>query len=137
MTNFVETVKKLTVLTQNGINVHLDDFGTEYSSLLYIKKLPISTIKIDKEFVKDVLVSRESQAIIKFITSIAKLLNSTTICEGVETCKEFDILKYLGCDTIQGWLISKSLKPDDACAFIDNFDYSKVVEAQQNKTRKQ
>ncbi|MGN1060845.1 MAG: EAL domain-containing protein [Candidatus Coproplasma sp.] len=136
MTNFTETLKKLTVLTQQGIMVHLDDFGTEYSSLLYIKKLPISTIKIDKEFVKDVLVSRESQAIIKFITNIAKLLNGTTICEGVETCKEFDMLNYLGCDTIQGWLISKSLKPDDAAKFIDTFDYKQVVAAQQEKQNK-
>ncbi len=133
MTNFTETLKKLTVLTQQGIKVHLDDFGTEYSSLLYIKKLPISTIKIDKEFVKDVLVSRESQAIVKFITNIAKLLNGTTICEGVETCKEYDMLNYLGCDTIQGWLISKSLKPDDAAKFIDTFDYKQVVAAQQAK----
>lgn len=133
MTNFAETLKKLTVLTQQGIKVHLDDFGTEYSSLLYIKKLPISTIKIDKEFVKDVLVSRESQAIIKFITNIAGLLNGTTICEGVETCKEFDMLNYLGCDTIQGWLISKSLKPEAAASFIDTFDYKQVVAAQQAK----
>lgn len=130
MTNFEETLKKLTVLTQHGILVHLDDFGTEYSSLLYIKKLPISTIKIDKGFVKDVLESRESQAIIKFITNIAKLINGTTICEGVETCKEFDMLNYLGCDTIQGWLISKSLKPDVAAKFIDEFDYKQVVERQ-------
>lgn len=134
MTNFNETLRKLNILTQKGINVHLDDFGTEYSSLLYIKKLPISTIKIDKEFVKDVLVSKESQAIIKFITSIAKLLNGTTICEGVETCKEYDMLKYLGCDTIQGWLISKSLKPDDAAKFIETFDYKQVV-ARQNEAK--
>lgn len=133
MTNFSETLKKLTVLTQQGIKVHLDDFGTEYSSLLYIKKLPISTIKIDKEFVKDVLVSRESQAIIKFITNIAKLLNGTTICEGVETCKEFDMLNYLGCDTIQGWIISRSLKPEAAANLIDTFDYKQVVAAQQAK----
>lgn len=136
MTNFAETLKKLTMLTQQGIKVHLDDFGTEYSSLLYIKKLPISTIKIDKEFVKDVLVSSESQAIIKFITNIAKLLNGTTICEGVETCKEFDMLNYLGCDTIQGWLISKSLKPEAAASLIDTFDYKDVVAAQQAKAGK-
>lgn len=130
MTNFNETLKKLDILTAQGINIHLDDFGTEYSSLLYIKKLPISTIKIDKEFVKDVLKSKESQAIIKFITNIAKLLNRTTICEGVETVQEFDMLNYLGCDTIQGWLIGKSMKSDDAYAIVDSFDYKKVAEAQ-------
>ncbi len=127
MTNYSETLKKLEILTSNGIDVHLDDFGTEYSSLLYIKKLPISTIKIDKEFVKDVLKSKESQAIIRFITSIAKLLNLTTICEGVETPQEFDMLNYLECDTIQGWLIGKSMKPDDAFPLVDSFDYNKVV----------
>ncbi len=134
MTNYTETLKKLEILTSNGIAVHLDDFGTEYSSLLYIKKLPISTIKIDKEFVKDVLNSKESQAIIRFITSIAKLLNLTTICEGVETPQEFDMLKYLECDTIQGWLIGKSMKSDDASAIIDTFDYKKVVEAHKAKS---
>lgn len=133
MTNFTETLKKLDILTAQGIDVHLDDFGTEYSSLLYIKKLPISTIKIDKEFVKDVLVSRESQAIIKFITNIAKLLNRTTICEGVETTQEFDMLNYLGCDTIQGWLIGKSMKPDAALQIVDTFDYKAVVAASKNK----
>lgn len=133
MTNFTETLKKLDILTAHGIDVHLDDFGTEYSSLLYIKKLPISTIKIDKEFVKDVLTSKESQAIIKFITNIAKLLNRTTICEGVETTQEFDMLNYLGCDTIQGWLIGKSMKPDDALKIVDTFDYKKVAAAKNGK----
>lgn len=133
MTNFTETLKKLDILTAQGIDVHLDDFGTEYSSLLYIKKLPISTIKIDKEFVKDVLTSKESQAIIKFITNIAKLLNRTTICEGVETTQEFDMLNYLGCDTIQGWLIGKSMKPDAALEIVDTFDYKKVAAAKNGK----
>jgi len=133
MTNFDETLKKLAILTQNGINVHLDDFGTEYSSLLYIKTLPISTIKIDKEFVKDILTSRESQSVVKFITNIARLLNRTTICEGVETPQEFDMLNFLGCDTIQGWLISKSLKPDAAMQIVDTFDYRAVVEKYNQK----
>lgn len=133
MTNFNETLKKLDILTAQGINVHLDDFGTEYSSLLYIKKLPISTIKIDKEFVKDVLTSKESQAIIKFITNIAKLLNRTTICEGVETTQEFDMLNYLGCDTIQGWIIGKSMKPEAALEIVDTFDYRKIAAAKNGK----
>ena len=133
MTNFNETLKKLDILTSQGINVHLDDFGTEYSSLLYIKKLPISTIKIDKEFVKDVLTSKESQAIIKFITNIAKLLNRTTICEGVETTQEFDMLNYLGCDTIQGWIIGKSMKPEAALEIVDTFDYKRIAAAKNGK----
>ncbi|MGN0818447.1 MAG: EAL domain-containing protein, partial [Candidatus Coproplasma sp.] len=129
MTNFTETLRKLEILQANGINTHLDDFGTEYSSLLYIKKLPISTIKIDKEFVHDILKDKASQAIVKFITNIAKLLNCTTICEGVEMPDEFDMLSVLGCDTIQGWLIGKSMKPEDALKIIDTFDYESVAAA--------
>lgn len=133
MKNFEETLKKLQILRNNGIYVHLDDFGTEYSSLLYIKKLPISTIKIDKEFIRDVIKNKESQAVIKFITNIAKLLDLTTICEGVETTAEFDMLNALGCDTIQGWLIGKSMKPDDALKIVDHFDYFRDVLAKKSQ----
>jgi EAL domain-containing protein (putative c-di-GMP-specific phosphodiesterase class I) len=133
MTNFQETLKKLEILKNNGIYVHLDDFGTEYSSLLYIKTLPISTIKIDKEFIKDVTKNKESQAVIRFITNIAQLLSLTTICEGVETVEEFDMVNALGCDTIQGWLIGKSMKPDDALNIVDTFDYNAVVAAKKGK----
>lgn len=129
MTNFNETLRKLEILKANGINTHLDDFGTEYSSLLYLKNLPISTIKIDRGFVHDIVKDKASQSIIKFITNIAKLLNCTTICEGVELPNEFDMLAVLGCDTIQGWLIGRSMKPEDALKIIDTFDYDAVAAA--------
>jgi EAL domain-containing protein (putative c-di-GMP-specific phosphodiesterase class I) len=89
--------------------------------------LPISTIKIDKEFIRDITKNNESQAVIKFITNIAELLNLTTICEGVETFEEFDMVKALGCDTIQGWLIGKSMKDEDALKIVDSFEYNAVV----------
>lgn len=129
MNNFDETIRKLTILKDNGIEIHLDDFGTEYSSLLYIKKLPISTIKIDKEFVQGVDKDKTGQAIIRFITNIAKLIGCNTICEGVETPKEYDMLHALGCDVIQGWLIGRSMKPEDALKIIDTFDYEAAAAA--------
>lgn len=129
MNNFDETLRKLTILKNNGIEIHLDDFGTEYSSLLYIKKLPISAIKIDKEFVGGVAKDKASQAIIRFINNIAKLIGCKTICEGVETPQEYDMLKALGCDTVQGWLIGRSMKPEDALKIIDTFDYEAAAAA--------
>ncbi len=129
MSNFDETLEKLRILQDNGISIHLDDFGTEYSSLLYIKKLPVSSIKIDKGFVHGICKDKTSQAIIKFITNIAKLINCTTICEGVETTQEFDMLQVLGCDVIQGWLIGRSLPPEEAVKIIDSFDYAAVAAA--------
>ena len=130
MSNFDETLEKLKILKDNGISIHLDDFGTEYSSLLYIKKLPVSSIKIDKGFVHGICKDKTSQAIIKFITNIAKLIDCTTICEGVESTQEFDMLQVLGCDVIQGWLIGRSLPPEKALAVIDTFDYETVAAAQ-------
>ena len=129
MSNFDETLEKLKILKDNGISIHLDDFGTEYSSLLYIKKLPVSSIKIDKGFVQGICKDKTSQAIIKFITNIAKLIDCTTICEGVETTQEFDMLQVLGCDIIQGWLIGRSLPPEKALQIIDTFDYEAVAAA--------
>ncbi len=129
MANFDETVRKLSILKENGIEIHLDDFGTEYSSLLYIKKIPVSAIKIDKEFTNGLLKDKASQAIIRFITNIARLISCTTICEGVETPQEFDMLKAIGCDTVQGWLIRRSMKPEDALKIIDTFDYEAAAAA--------
>lgn len=127
MANFDETVSKLEILKENGISIHLDDFGTEYSSLLYIKKLPVSAIKIDREFIRGVNKDKAGQAIVRFVSSIARLVDCKTICEGVETPQEFDMLKAIGCDTAQGWLIGKSMKPEDALNIIDTFDYDKAA----------
>lgn len=129
MNNFDETMRKLSILKENGIDIHLDDFGTEYSSLLYIKKLPVSTIKIDKGFVHGVEKDKAGQSIIRFITGIARLIGCNTICEGVETPQEYDMLRVLGCDIVQGWLIGRSMKPDDALRIVDTFDYEAAAAA--------
>lgn len=114
MTTFDETLKKLEILQQNGIDIHLDDFGVSYSSLLYLKKLPISAIKIDREFIMDITKNQYSKTITQTIVQICKQLDKICISEGVETEDQRVILQELGVDVVQGYLTGKSMSADKA-----------------------
>lgn len=118
MNNFVLVVEKLKQLRKYGISIHLDDFGTGHSSLLYLKELPIDTIKIDKQFVDTLLFDKYSKAIINMIISLAKTLGLKTIAEGIETDKQYNALKKMGCDIIQGYYIGKAVPFDKTLALL-------------------
>jgi EAL domain-containing protein (putative c-di-GMP-specific phosphodiesterase class I) len=121
MTTFEETVQKLDILRDNGICVHLDDFGTDYSSLLYLKKLPIDIIKVDKEFVTDIATNDYSRSITRMVIGLAHELQLQSICEGIETEEQLAIVKRLGCDIIQGFIVGKSQPDDVARGMINSF----------------
>ena len=121
MNTFDETIKKLDILVRNGIDVHLDDFGTMYSSLLYLKKLPISTIKIDRAFIIDIDSNKYSHTITQMILNTSHALKLKNICEGVETWEQLAALKELGGEIIQGYLVGKSQSEDMAFEMISTF----------------
>ena len=125
-----ETLKKLCILKENGINVHLDDFGKAYSSFNYLQKLPISAIKIDKTFVSDIEKNRYSEFITKTIIDISNNLNLKSICEGVETEEQLKIVSSYGCETVQGFLISRSVDENTARDMIKNYRYIKTAPAE-------
>jgi EAL domain-containing protein (putative c-di-GMP-specific phosphodiesterase class I) len=89
-----------------GVSVAIDDFGCGYSSLSYLKKLPVDVLKIDRSFVQDIESEPSDEAIVSGIVALAKTLNMTTVAEGVETESQKTILKKLGCDGYQGYLIA-------------------------------
>ncbi len=119
--NFDDAVQKLEILREHGIEVHLDDFGTRYSSLLYLKKLPVSVIKIDREFIIDIKENDLDKSIVEMIVKICRTHDFKCITEGVETREQYDVLKSLGVDIIQGWIIGKSAPADIAARLIDTF----------------
>lgn len=119
--NFDDAVQKLDILREHGIEIHLDDFGTRYSSMLYLKKLPCSVIKIDREFVINVDKDGIDRAIIDMIIQICKTQGFQSISEGVETKEQFDNLKNMGVDIIQGYLIGRSVPSATAIKMIDEF----------------
>ena len=100
-------LNKLYRLNKLGISISIDDFGKGYSSLSYLKRLPVQTLKIDRLFIKDIAEDTESKSIVRAIIAMAKSLNKTVIAEGIETIEQLNILKELNCDMAQGYFISK------------------------------
>lgn len=118
---FNYVIPLLNKVRENGIDISLDDFGTGYSSLSILKKLPISELKIDKQFVDDVEKGKKN-ALIKSIFSIGKNFSFKIVCEGTETKEQIDILKEYGCDIFQGYYFSKPLRKNDLVQFIKEFN---------------
>ncbi len=111
----IEVLKKIKKL---GVKLSIDDFGTGYSSMSYLKKLPIDTLKIDREFVKELESDADSKSIVSAIMALAKSLNLTTVAEGVENEEQKDILEKAECDMLQGYIYSKPLSLEDLVKFL-------------------
>ncbi len=118
MHNVEEGVDTLSRLHEMGIDILIDDFGVGYSSLNYLKRLPIQTLKIDKSFVDDVASCPDDLAIITAIVAMAHTLNLKVIAEGVETVEQLKVLKSLRCNEMQGYLFSKPLPSEEATRLL-------------------
>jgi diguanylate cyclase (GGDEF)-like protein/PAS domain S-box-containing protein len=111
-------------LKQKGFRIALDDFGTGYSNLSYISRLPVTAIKIDRSFVTGLTADKTALPLIKGIVALAKSLDLTVICEGIETVEQRTMLEDTQCDSIQGYLISKPLPAE---AFYSGFLQTQAV----------
>ncbi|MDE5938461.1 MAG: bifunctional diguanylate cyclase/phosphodiesterase [Lachnospiraceae bacterium] len=101
--------EQLNELKQTGVRISLDDFGTGFSSLSYLKGLPIDTLKIDKTFVDTLLTDKNTKIITESIIYMVKRLGYETVAEGVETKEQFQYLKELECDMIQGYYMGRPM----------------------------
>lgn len=110
--DFDSIVSKMLILKDYGIKVSLDDFGTGFSSLSYLLKLPIDTLKIDKSFIDNVTLNEPSRVITEAIVSMANKLGFSTIAEGVETDEQLNFLTGINCDIIQGYLLGKPVSSE-------------------------
>lgn len=115
-------IEKMNVLKDMfGIRISLDDFGTGFSSLSYLKKLPIEQVKIDRSFVRDMTVDQNDASMVKAIVDMAKTFNLEVIAEGVETEEQHEMLAAYGCNFYQGYLFSKPLAIEKFDALLDSF----------------
>ena len=112
MANAEQSIEILNRLKNLGVQLSIDDFGTGFSSLSYLHRLPFDTLKIDRSFVSDVGERGENAEVLQTILSLAKNLKMLTIAEGIETESQLKILQNLGCDYGQGYLMSKPLPAD-------------------------
>uniref|UniRef100_UPI004056D3E2 putative bifunctional diguanylate cyclase/phosphodiesterase n=1 Tax=Acetatifactor sp. TaxID=1872090 RepID=UPI004056D3E2 len=110
--DFEMVSEKLQILKDYGVKISLDDFGTGFSSLSYLKKLPIDTLKIDKSFIDTVLSDSTTRVITESIINMVKALGFESIAEGVEEEQQYKYLHAIGCDTIQGYLLGKPQPPE-------------------------
>jgi EAL domain-containing protein (putative c-di-GMP-specific phosphodiesterase class I) len=117
----VKLIDALTRFRIKGIGLAIDDFGTGYSSLMQLRQLPFTELKIDQAFVADVPHSRDSRLIIQAVSDLARGLGLTSTAEGVETIDQLRIIRELGCDYVQGYLISTPLEPEALKAWIQKF----------------
>jgi diguanylate cyclase (GGDEF)-like protein/PAS domain S-box-containing protein len=107
--NIEDVIGKMTVLKSHGLSISLDDFGTGYSSLSYLKRLPLDQLKIDKAFIRDIMVDDTSGAIAQVIISLGRAMRLSVIAEGVETEEQREFISRLGCHAFQGFLFSRPL----------------------------
>jgi len=110
-----------------GVRVAIDDFGTGHSSLSYLKRFNIDTLKIDRSFVREVTSDNEDTAIATAVIALGRSLHLKVVAEGVETLHQADYLRALGCDEIQGYLLSRPLSSEELVAWLGKYRGAKVL----------
>lgn len=108
-----DVIEKMNVLRGMGIQFSMDDFGTGYSSLSYLRRLPIDTLKIDKSFIDSLVTDAPTRTILETIIEMGKKLGFHTIAEGVEDEVQFDLLRSIGCENIQGFYMGRPMVGED------------------------
>ena len=114
----VEVIERISQLENMGFNIAIDDFGVGYASLVYLQKIPASTIKIDRSFITDMHTSEEHETFVKAILTLGRNLNKEIIAEGVERMQHLDILSMQKCFKYQGYLFSKPMSIEDLEDYI-------------------
>ena len=117
MSNPDQAIRMMRALRDAGLRIAIDDFGTGYSSLAYLTRFPVSTLKIDRSFIKDMFADRGDATIVRTIIEMAHMLDFTVVAEGVETEEQAKFLTLMRCDEAQGYLFAK---PMPAAAFKEH-----------------
>jgi diguanylate cyclase (GGDEF)-like protein len=116
--NIETTMNAMRELKEIGIRIAIDDFGTGQSSLVYLKRFPIDTVKIDRAFVRDVTTDESAAAIVVYVINLAHTLRLAVVAEGVETEEQWSFLKLNACDQMQGFLFCHPLPADETEMFV-------------------
>ena len=117
----IKLMDTLTRFRIKGIGLAVDDFGTGYSTLMQLRQLPFTELKIDRFFITDAATSADSALIVKTMIDLAHGLGLSCTAEGVETAEQLAMLRELGCDVAQGYLLAQPLEPSTLCKWVDEW----------------
>lgn len=109
MSNPVHALQVLEGLRKSGVGLSIDDFGTGYSSLAYLKKLPVTEIKVDRSFVRDMAKDNGDESIIRAVVALAQHRELSVVAEGVEDKATYDLLGELNCGMVQGYYVARPM----------------------------
>ena len=118
MHNTNAVAKDLQQLSNLGVSISIDDFGTRYSTLTYVKHYPVNRLKIDQCFVRDIATNPCDAAIVRAIVSLGHSLNLEIVAEGVETIEQATLLRTEGCDEVQGFYFAVPMESEELIAFV-------------------
>jgi len=116
----------LNTLKQKGYKISLDDFGIGYSSLNYLRKLPIDKLKIDKSFIMKITDNSKDRVLLDYILKLGHSLNLGVVAEGIETIDQYNLLKEMKCDYIQGFYYGKPMNINEIENWIET-NYIKTI----------
>ncbi len=118
MDDMEQGIRTMRALKELGVSISIDDFGVGYSSLAYLKRFPLDTLKIDRSFIETVPQNSEATAIASTILAMARTLGLSVVAEGVENEAQLEFLRALGCPRYQGYLLGKPMSAEELGAFI-------------------
>lgn len=133
--DFEESSRQLKRLKGLGVGIALDDFGTGYSSLNQLHRLPIDRLKIDRSFVQAMLEAEGTLPIVESIIAMAHSMGAQVVGEGVETQEQMETLRMIGCDFLQGYLLSRPVEPEQAALLLAEGSCARVM-AERSATAK-
>ncbi|WP_237264371.1 putative bifunctional diguanylate cyclase/phosphodiesterase [Thiomicrorhabdus immobilis] len=122
MENLAISLEVLQKLNKLGVHISIDDFGTGFSSLAYLKKLPVNELKIDKSFIIEINQDANDKKIVSAIINLGHNLGLNVVAEGIETQKSMDMIKAMGCDQMQGYFISKPICKTSFQKYLENHE---------------
>ena len=120
MADFAQAQESIEALRGLGARIALDDFGTGYSSLSHVHRLPLDKIKIDRSFVMDIESRASSRDILKTVIDLCTNLNINCVVEGTETATQAEIVRELGCHSMQGYYFARPMPLSDIPRFLDD-----------------
>ncbi len=122
-------------LSALGVGIHIDDFGTGYSSLSYLAELPVKTLKIDRSFVAKLVDSESNTRVVQAIIALGKAMQLEIVAEGVETDRQYALVRKLGCDLVQGFFIAKPMSADRFRRWCDGHEVTQNLKHESNVIR--